>query len=478
LALDADWGCYLQSRAAHTADLADRIRCQARAWTPTSAPVWASSLLDADPELVADLAVWRAGQRVDDDDPRLTGPGKVSAADVRAQRALNERIQRAASRSGTAAAEPRWVELARRLEPRLLTDPFWPRLADRLAVAERAGIDIIGLAEAALGERPLPDETPGAALWWRLSRHLTPAVLTASNSTEAETVSTLRPAWADSLVTVLGERPAQRVQADPAWPALVAAVSEATVGGWLPEQVLHAAYGLLGAPDVGHDIDGAVLSAEELATALVWRIAMLNEADDHVAHGRSRDLPPDPAALDQLPPDDLDRLEPPSDLFGSTVGQVPLARPVDPADGVDWEPDLEPPASTLHEPPGAAGATWLPAGELARPSLFDVGTEATPVVATNDVAASGVPRERLLQLNGQAQAFFVERYAGSWAAAYLRERLGSDLIEDPRFHPGQAPGRLDRTDRLPTQPGRRRRRAARRRPGLHRQHRPTDRPVP
>lgn len=62
---------------------------------------------------------------------------------------------------------------------------------------------------------------------------------------------------------------------------------------------------------------------------------------------------------------------------------------------------------------------------------------------------SNVSRARLLQLNDQALACFVDQYPGSWGAAHLRERLGSDLAEDPRFQPGQAPAsRTTLTDHL------------------------------
>jgi len=64
------------------------------------------------------------------------------------------------------------VQLADQLEPRLLTDPFWPQLADRLATVVRAGIDITDLASRAAASAPLPDEMPAAALWWRLGRPL------------------------------------------------------------------------------------------------------------------------------------------------------------------------------------------------------------------------------------------------------------------------------------------------------------------
>lgn len=50
-----------------------------------------------------------------------------------------------------------------------------------------------------------------------------------------------------------------------------------------------------------------------------------------------------------------------------------------------------------------------------------------------------MPRERLLELNQQAVEFFTSRYAGSWVAQHLRDRLGDDLAGDGRFRPGYAP---------------------------------------
>ncbi len=58
----------------------------------------------------------------------------------------------------------------------------------------------------------------------------------------------------------ISRRSAARVVADPAWPALVAAVSQATDSGWTAEQVLATAHGLLlsgGSHDpAGNDLAG------------------------------------------------------------------------------------------------------------------------------------------------------------------------------------------------------------------------------
>jgi DNA primase catalytic core len=50
-----------------------------------------------------------------------------------------------------------------------------------------------------------------------------------------------------------------------------------------------------------------------------------------------------------------------------------------------------------------------------------------------------VPRARLIELNTAAAAFFAQHYPGSWAAAYLTERVGTDLAGDARFQVGYAP---------------------------------------
>ena len=48
-------------------------------------------------------------------------------------------------------------------------------------------------------------------------------------------------------------------------------------------------------------------------------------------------------------------------------------------------------------------------------------------------------RQRLVDLNQQAAAFYTARYPGSWAANYLHARLGDDPARRPRFTLGYAP---------------------------------------
>ena len=145
-------------------------------------------------------------------------------------------------RSATRAhAQRRWTALADTIDRRLTRDPYWPQVADRLTAADRAGLDIADLTAAVAATAPLPDEHPAAALWWRLARHLTPAALPATGTH----TTTLRPAWTPLLTGLLGQPTADRVIADPAWPALVAAVTDAGGQHWTPTQILTTARDLL-----------------------------------------------------------------------------------------------------------------------------------------------------------------------------------------------------------------------------------------
>ena len=173
LADDPTWGPYLRARGEQVTIGATDVALGAAAFTPTSAPVWARPLVGHDPALLADLAVWRAATSVDPDDHRPTGPDAVVVAEQRHQRALDDRVQDVLGDPLGASAQ--WAPLIRTLEPRLLTDPYWPVLAERMSAGDRAGLDVEALATTAVRQRPLPDELPAAALWWRLSHDLTPA---------------------------------------------------------------------------------------------------------------------------------------------------------------------------------------------------------------------------------------------------------------------------------------------------------------
>jgi len=190
--LDAErqWGRHLHASARRVTVLAGDVAATARAWTPAAAPPWAVPMLDTDHALVADLAVWRAAHRIPDTDRRPTGPPVLGAADTRAQRALDQRVEQHLRSAHAAAAQ--WASLASRIDPRLITDPYWPILADRLTAAHRAGIPVQVLLRDAASAGPLPDEQPAAALWWRLHEHLSPAALDATAHTPVEAPRAVR----------------------------------------------------------------------------------------------------------------------------------------------------------------------------------------------------------------------------------------------------------------------------------------------
>ncbi|BDU00995.1 MobF family relaxase [Nocardia sputorum] len=147
-------------------DLAHQIHDHTRTWTLTTTPHWARPLREADPQLVADLAVWRASLHIPDHDPRPTGPPRYATIEGEYQQRLRDRLT--AEHEDLDLPVNKWAPVVRHLDPRITTDPYWPTLATKLEAAERAEINIVGLLTDAASNRPLPDEMPAAALWSRL----------------------------------------------------------------------------------------------------------------------------------------------------------------------------------------------------------------------------------------------------------------------------------------------------------------------
>ncbi|WP_198950086.1 MobF family relaxase [Kineosporia sp. A_224] len=481
---EQNWGKYLAARADLVRALAADVATTASGWTPATAPAWALHLLDRNldrnhdrdvdqgagrplaSDLITDLAVWRAATGVPDTDPRPTGSTQIPAARARHQKRL-------ADRATTALGDPRanaarWRHLAERLEPRLLADPGWPDLADRLTVAAHAGIDIAALTTAVAAHHPLPDEQPAAALWWRLTRHLPPALTRTADSSgnHGNGSAALRPDWAPALTALLGADAAARVQSDRVWPGLVAAVTAAVDHGWQPDAVLVTAWELLQAGTTfdgdPHDGDphgsGHDLRDDELTQALTWRVALL--ATGHPGPTPVRDPldadapldpddappPPDPfeipPVLDDTPPTD-DASAPTSPRVDTEM--VNTTWVTDDADGAtdtanaaepgDWCADVD--AQTRAELEAIASR---PVADYARAPLPD-GQVLDPGSSQTDptVVPSEPIYQRIHELNQLAHDFFTASYPTSWAARHLQERLGSDLADDSRFSPGYAP---------------------------------------
>lgn len=290
LATDPRWGPYLAARAALVSEIAGDIRSAARGWTTASVPEWGRPLLARQPELLAEIAVFRAAHDVDEADTRITGPPQYATRSAVVQRLISGRIDAAIRRSSERGQ--RWYGTLERLAPHLRDDPFSPQLATHLDDAARAGADVPGLLRTAIGSGgPLPDELPAAALWWRLAGSLAPATLQTRSSG-------VRPHWIGDLHRILGSTAAETVIADPAWPTLVAAVA---ASDWPPPDLLSTAAEYL------HDAaDVMELHPDEYARILTYRIELL-------AHGATRHTEaPHPADIVDIVVDDY-LYEPPPD---------------------------------------------------------------------------------------------------------------------------------------------------------------------
>lgn len=293
LAADPQWNTYLSARAQRVTDLADELAATARQWSAATAPRWARPLVGTDLELAADLAVYRAATAVEDNDTRIAGAEQYPARTRAAQRGLEHR---AAELIGADATTNRYDTLIDSINPHIRHDPYWPQLAHHLAAAARTGVNITQLVRTVAAERPLPDELPAAALWWRLCGTLTPAALETANGG-------LRPDWLPDLHTVFGTELAETIAADPAFPALVSAIGNADPDQWTPRDLLHVAAEHL------YDADAHLthhLRPDEYARLLTYSIEVFTTADPY-----DHDIPlPDTAPLTPEEHEELTHLHP------------------------------------------------------------------------------------------------------------------------------------------------------------------------
>ncbi|WP_131801488.1 hypothetical protein [Klenkia brasiliensis] len=170
LAGDPIWGGYLARRVERVRDHAQAVANTAAGWTTVTAPAWARPLT-GDPELVRDLAVWRAATGTDPSDLRSTGATSTIATDAAHQQQLDDSVGRCVgSRTPDSG---RWAERLRDAAPDITADPHWPVLLDQLADLQMGDPASASLL-AAMTATSLPDELPAAALWWRLAEHVQP----------------------------------------------------------------------------------------------------------------------------------------------------------------------------------------------------------------------------------------------------------------------------------------------------------------
>ena len=426
LADDPHWGGYLTQRAHLVEEIAGEVRGRATDQADRGGlPAWAQNGLRPDDTTVADVEVWRAAMQVPADDRRPTGAPQLQKASATWQRRLN----RAVTGDHTPALKE-WRHLLHSLAPQVRDDEFTPLLAERLAAMSRAGVTAHQLLRTAADpDHPagaLPDEHAAAALWWRMARQLTPAVAAQiGDGSHGEGVTT---EWADRLADLFGPERASSIQASSWWPALVSNVDHGLQRGWQLEELLGAGRAL---PSDGWD-------GVDECQALVWRtsIALESAPDDSAEYGHEYDYD-----------------EPPADLWsGVEVDPATLVDHPSEAGWADWplgeEPDPIDEHLVDHEEIDQVDQERYVEGDLTIAAyLRDLG--GTPLEPTGadlrlmharaeEWYESSISRERMLEVNDLALAFFEAQFTDSWGRDYLARRFGTDLAGDQRFRPGQA----------------------------------------
>ena len=177
----------------------------------------------------AEIAVFRARHDIADADTRLTGPEQYAARDRRAQKRLDNLAAQHLGRRDPDTT--RFNTLVDNIDPACAATPTGPGSAAHLAQVSRTDVNLPQLLGDAASDGPLPDQMPGAALWWRLAGRLQPAALDKS-------IHYLRPAWLPDLHRVFGTAIAETIAADPAFARLVAAIDTADPARWTPLDLL------------------------------------------------------------------------------------------------------------------------------------------------------------------------------------------------------------------------------------------------
>ncbi|HET7477117.1 MAG TPA: MobF family relaxase [Dermatophilaceae bacterium] len=418
------WGDYLRRREALVEDLAAQVRTTA---PQSETPPWARQGAGRPaPEVLAEVAVWRAAMQVPEGDRRPTGPLQMQKAAARWQQQLTRDIA-----GVRAPALQEWGDVLLRAAPPARHDDFTPLLAERLAAVSRAGLPARRMLNAALAEGSLPDDHAAAALWWRLSRHLAPAV-----AAEVDHGHTLTSGWISLLVERVGQDRVEHMQASTLWPALVTSIDHAVQRGWPLSDVLGTT--------TGDDTDDTDLDP---CQAMVWRLSVLT---DPPPQAEDRETAPHP---EEATPEDF-----------SAPREGELLHAPTPQQWQEWgarqgTPAAEPSPSAQDTP---AVATTSPLRQVVEPvdEPVDVDMhlqlaaimrsvmgplEPSDAAIERQVARAAaldfapVQAARMLQVNRLAQAFFQSHYPQSWAQRYLTDRLGQDPAEHPLFSPGYAP---------------------------------------
>jgi DNA primase catalytic core len=394
------WGPYLAARAAMVAELANRVRCSVAADRP---PIWVGDGLGQPPSrLVEDIEVWRAATGVSPDDQRPTGPMQRHKTARIWQRQLDEKLGGSLS-----PAWHEWAPLIGQIAPTARNDSFAPILASRLAAISHAGINATQLLRIAVIGKPLPDDHPAAALWWRICRHLTPSLSAQIN----QNPTFIKP-WESKLAELVGAKRAEALQASPWWPALVKAVDQGLRRGWRIEDLLRPTN------------SGPHAAAMDPCQAMVWRISVaLDAVPDDEPHGAHLSSSPDDLGHANVPADD-------ERVRAAAFEEEPA---VAPSTGITVAADVD---EGWLEPDLAVAAMLRNVAGPPEQTDADVTRMFTRAIAWRECPIS---RERMIEVNQLSLAYFRRRFPSSWGHHYLADRLGENITNDPRFQPGQAP---------------------------------------
>ncbi|WP_141845267.1 MobF family relaxase [Humibacillus xanthopallidus] len=414
LALHPSWGEYLTRRAELVTILTDQVKDAAVMHTP----VWVTHAASRPhPDVLADVQVWRAATQVPEQDRRPTGPPQPQKAAALWQRRLTTALH------GTRApALQEWEHVLHAASQGVRRDDFTPILAERLAAMSRAGLDARGLLRRATVVGALPDDHPAAALWWRLSRHVSPAVAADPEHRADHQHDALMASWVPRLTDTYGPTRAEGLQSSPWWPALVTSIDHALQRGWTLGGLLDT--------HPGHDADPQLTDDLDDCQAMVWRITVRTD-------------PPPPAEdLDEDPSPDDDRswVDHPADHAIDREIDYGTERLSEAPTPEQWRDLLDPnphPSTDPHatDPEDRDGADQVAAAVEVRLQLAAMVRDAMGPLPPDDDDVEAmvsraalwddrpVSRERLLEINQITLDYFRSQLPGSWADTYLRERF-------------------------------------------------------
>ncbi len=395
-----EWGCYLTSRALRIDHLANAVNRQTMA--STAAPKWLTSVAGQPADsLIADVEVWRAAHGIPASDQRPTGDRQHADAAARWQRQLDKRLQTTQS-----AALDEWGHVLAAIAPTLPSDSYAPTLARRLSQLSASGIPARQLLDRAAAEGPLPDDHAAAALWWRISRHTSPAVAQVDDGRYH-----LATRWLDHFTTAHGAELSEELQASPWWPSLVATIERGLQRGWALDTLLADAEKLT--PDGQLD----------RCQAWVWRLSLLTD-------------PITPADITESLADN----EPPEDMWDDYIPADPeltLANPAGllPVDQLETQAEELEPVELTVEAALAIEAMIRNSLGVPEPTDADIRRMQDRANAWHDCPATP---ERLAHINELSLRYYEHCFTNSWARPYLIERFHQDLTGGT-FRPGYAP---------------------------------------